>query len=107
MMNRTAAPVTMTIIPEHSPHVTDPDQTNSPTPPNPNEAICRYFARWCKLADSRPPQDLRIARSVSPSTLPTIYKSSSSGRNRMSVARRTPNNCVPTIAVSIASRLAR
>ena len=57
--------------------------------------------------DSRPPQDLRIARSVSPSVVPTAYESSSSGRKRMSVAKRTPSNCVPTIAVSMVSRLAR
>ena len=49
----------------------------------------------------------RIARWVNPSTAATRYTRTSSGSISVSVARRTPSSCVPSIATSIASRFAR
>lgn len=51
-----------------------PRHLNTTTLANPSTIVCRYFARPCRRTASIPKQELRIARSASPSAVPTANK---------------------------------
>ena len=67
----TSTPTTTTSTTAHSPKATGAGHTRTTAPPSASTTTYLYFARWCRLADSRTACARRIARRLKQYVAPT------------------------------------